>query len=198
MTTPEPRPLVSEAEFIAAEQEIAFLRPKPSRTRDDDRRIDELIAAITESPPPTGLACVVKLRLLAHPDLSLDVTSEDFESLRQVTAFLEQRRTASNSRLGALGYVEAAIRSIQNARGRLGKTRREADADGTLSIAVNTLEGVLDLEIEVAAKDLSRDLALALGPKFTVAEFDGARAVLSLVLGALPPPLTMGALGDVA
>jgi hypothetical protein len=95
-TIPQSRILTSEADFIAAEREIAVIKPKrePDRAPRDNERIDELSAGIMESPPPTVAACAVKLRLLADPDLGIEANPGECESLHQIVAFLAGLQSA--------------------------------------------------------------------------------------------------------
>jgi hypothetical protein len=47
-------------------------------------------------------------------------------------------------------------------------------------------------QADAATGDLSADLLRALGPQITVCEIEGARAILQLMLAALPPQISMG------
>ena len=47
-------------------------------------------------------------------------------------------------------------------------------------------------QADAATGDLSADLLRALGPQITVCEIKGARAILQLMLAALPPQISMG------
>jgi len=213
-TDTKPRILTTEAEFIAAEQAIAELRakrealyaeifaaiPPGGRGNEQTQEIEAQIEPLTDelyghcndlaaSAPPSMDAAMIKLRLLTDEKLG-SIENPDLDSLRQVIAFFEERtgRRPPRSHLNALGYIEDAIRVTELARGRLGKLRREQNVNGLLEMAITSLEAILASEFAGAAKDLANDLKLALGANFTVAEFDGARAVLTLILGALPPP----------
>jgi hypothetical protein len=98
MTT-SPAPLTSEAEFIAAEREIARLHRERKRhsggsdeaNKSYNGRIDALYDSIASSPPTSPASAAVKLRLLTHPDLGIEMdtgSAQDFEGLRQVASFL--------------------------------------------------------------------------------------------------------------
>src|SRR5205807_547315 len=56
----------------------------------------------------------------------------------------------------------------------------------TIRFAIEELELGLRHEADDATRDLSQDLLRALRPEVTVAEIEGARAILELILAALP------------
>ena len=67
-------------------------------------------------------------------------------------------------------------------------TRRRRERTLTLvQAAIRDLECGLRNAMDTATGDLSKDLLRALDPMVTVAELEGARAVLRLMLAALPP-----------
>jgi hypothetical protein len=90
MTTPS-WILTSEADFIAAEQEIASLRSGRAKEWGKPDDVDNCYTAIATAPPPTMAAAIIKLRFLVDPDLGFDEgasADRDLASLRQVVAFL--------------------------------------------------------------------------------------------------------------
>ena len=65
-------------------------------------------------------------------------------------------------------------------------------AIGVINAAIWYLEAGLRHETEEATRDLSSDLIRALDPLVSVAEIEGARTVLELILAALPPKVNLG------
>ena len=61
-----------------------------------------------------------------------------------------------------------------------------------ISASISDLEAGLRHEAEEATRDLASDLLRALDPMISVAEIEGARAVLELILAALPPKARLG------
>jgi hypothetical protein len=123
MTTTPTWTLTSEADFIAAEREITSLNREFKKSGADNGRIDELMGAITDSPPPTALACAVKLRLMVDPELALVhgvVADCDIESLKQVVAFLAGRQSRHETPASAPAGTPIAERgALSNARHEL-------------------------------------------------------------------------------
>jgi hypothetical protein len=124
MTT-TPTPLSSEAEFIAAEREIARLRQERLLRSDGSDeanqlyfdRIDCHFDSIASSPPLSLPSAAVKLRLLTHPDLGIEemgASAQDLESLKQVASFLSLPR---RSEVGASDVAEDD--ALANARNEL-------------------------------------------------------------------------------
>jgi hypothetical protein len=90
----------------------------------------------------------------------------------------------------ALRLLHTALNELRSPR-RLSHRRREmivAQIEG----AIRDLEHGLRNSIDVATGDLSKDLLRALGPDVTVCENEGARTILTLMLAALPPKISMG------
>jgi hypothetical protein len=108
--------LTTDADFLAAEREIAELRAERKtldasiKTQADEARLDKPISdriwalydQITLSPPVSLVSAAVKLRLLADPDLGLENNEgeNDVASLRQALGLVE--RVASDDAILAL------------------------------------------------------------------------------------------------
>jgi hypothetical protein len=75
--------------------------------------------------------------------------------------------------------IRLALEDLEKPKGR-------ASAKAVLGLAVRYLEGGLRHEAERAAGEFSQDLLRALRPGITGYEIQGARAILELVLTALP------------
>ena len=111
-TTPEPRILSNEAEFLASERAVALLRAEcdglyasmPAGRDEGDldliRKLetqieaikkieDEHYLAIAASPPPTLSTAILKMRLALDPVLGIEESSapEEVQSLRQALGF---------------------------------------------------------------------------------------------------------------
>src|ERR1700719_1701497 len=96
--------LTTDADFLAAERGIAELRSERDaldiKTLADEERLDKplsdrmwsLYDQITLSPPVSLVSAMVKLRLLADPDLGLENNEgiNDVASLRQALALVER------------------------------------------------------------------------------------------------------------
>ena len=96
-----------------------------------------------------------------------------------------------------LPLPEAASRALYPLRAALkdlksGKRLNRKQAIRFLEGAVENLKLGLKSEVAAATGDLSGDLLRALGPAFTVAEMEGARSILELMLAALPPKVELG------
>jgi hypothetical protein len=98
--------LITDADFLAAEREIAEFRAErealsPSIiTAADEERLDKplskrmwaLYDQITVSPPVSLVSAAIKLRLLTDPELGLELNEgiNDVASLRQVLGLVER------------------------------------------------------------------------------------------------------------
>jgi hypothetical protein len=82
--------------------------------------------------------------------------------------------------------ADHVVQLIRLALGDLEKRRGRASAKTTLGLAIKYLEGGLKTAAEEATRDFSAVLLQALPPGVTVAEIQGARVILELVLAALP------------
>jgi hypothetical protein len=97
--------LSDDASFLAAEQSLAELRQQIAAAADKVASIAEekalvkplddkmwgLYGAILSSPPVSIASAIIKLRLLADPNIGIENGGqpEDAEAVRQVLAFLE-------------------------------------------------------------------------------------------------------------
>ena len=89
----------------------------------------------------------------------------------------------------ALNMVRLAIDDLQSPR----FTRRRKERTlAVVEAAIRDLKDGLRNSITAATDDLSKDLLRALGPAFTVAEMEGARSILELMLAALPAKNRVG------
>ena len=79
-----------------------------------------------------------------------------------------------------------AVRLLRLSLGDIKKPRWRAQAEVMLGHVIEELERGLQHEAERAAGEFSQDLLRALRPDVTVYEIKGARAVLELILAALP------------
>jgi hypothetical protein len=82
--------------------------------------------------------------------------------------------------------ADHVVQLIRLALEDLEKRRGRASAKATLGLAIKYLEGGLQTAAEETTRDFSAVLLQALRPGITVSEIQGARAVLELMLAALP------------
>ena len=102
-----------------------------------------------------------------------------------------------SARRHPLPLPEATSRALHPLRAVLnelksGKRLNRKQTIRFLEGAVEDLKLGLKSEVAAATGDLSSDLLRALGPAFTVAEMEGARSILELMLAALPPKIELG------
>jgi hypothetical protein len=122
MTT---KTLTTEAEFLAAEKEIPLLQavrdglPKGSLGSAENNavealsdKIGDLSRAIDTSAPPTIAAAMVKLRHLADPDWGVD-PGPDLDCLRQILAFFERNKEASDDKPSDTAAASLPFDSVQ-------------------------------------------------------------------------------------
>jgi hypothetical protein len=76
---------------LAAELSGIVARLEESGNDDEEERLGELIEAINTRAPQSLGDCLVKLKLLADPDIGMEAgdREDDLLSLRQVVAFLD-------------------------------------------------------------------------------------------------------------
>jgi hypothetical protein len=141
-----PTLLTTDAEFLAAEREIAELRTKREalspgiKTLADEERLrkplsDRLWALydqITLSPPVSLTSVAVKLRLLADPDLGLENNEgeNDIASLRQVLGLVERVAGSDDAIKDAYVTVTSMENDLEEAR---------ILADGVAILAVDSI-----------------------------------------------------------
>jgi hypothetical protein len=117
--------LSDDASFLAAEQSLAELRQQIAAAADKvasiaeekafvkplDDKMWEFYDAIMSSPPVSIASAIIKLRLLADPNIGIENGGqpEDAEAVRQVLAFLETQAGAGLPM--AIGFGEPEERS---------------------------------------------------------------------------------------
>ena len=91
--------------------------------------------------------------------------------------------------------VSRALRPLRSALSDLKSGRRTArrDAIRLLEGAITDLKLGMESRADAATGHLAGDLLRALGPQITVCEIEGARAILTLMLAALPPKIELEA-----
>ena len=82
--------------------------------------------------------------------------------------------------------ADHTVRLIRLALDDLEKPRGRASAKGVLHLAIKYLQGGLKTAAEEADRDFAASLRDALRPGITLSEVQGARAMLELILAALP------------
>lgn len=89
--------------------------------------------------------------------------------------------------------VSSALRPLRFALDDLqsGKRLARRRTIGKLDFAISQLESGMKTRAEMATEDLGVNLLRALPPDVTVAEIEGARSILTLMLAALPPKITL-------
>jgi hypothetical protein len=208
----EPRILINEAEFIAAEQAIADLRTRRNtlyaairsegrgneKTRETEAQIEQLTDEIFDhyddiaaSPPPILSAAIVKLRLLLDPGglglVEIEGPDRDLDSLRQVLKFAQQEERLH---IRAIALIPGAIEKYER-------------GDGAIKGAFNRWREQVRLSEAPGDADLSEEMVDALDdPAFVIADTPASglvgfaiKAYLAVYQGADFPQGKDGALG---